>query len=168
MAPLLATIGGGSALVGAGTAAGVGLGVAGAIQSGAAASSAAESQQNMADFNAQVQKKEAAAIRTASKFASVRQAKEAARIKSSQKVAIAKAGGIGSPVALDLAAEQAAELELENLLIGFEGETLATKAENQAAIDRASGKIAKQRGKNLKTASTIRAGTSLLTGFGNG
>lgn len=146
-------------------AAGTGLAIAGSIKQGQAATAQAESQQNIANFNAQVQEQEAKAIRTATKFKSIRQAEEAARIKGRQKTQIAKAGGTGSPVALDLAAEQAAELELENILIGFEGETLASKAGQRGVLDRTSGKLARQKGKNLKTASQIRAGTTLLQGF---
>ena len=127
---------------------------------------AAKSQENIDKFNAQVQEQEAKARRTAAKFAGKRQAEKGARIKGTLKTRIAAAGGIGSPVAEDLAAEQAAELELENLLIGFEGEVAATQAEQQTKLDRAAGKIAIQRGKSQATAANVKLGTTLLTGFG--
>jgi hypothetical protein len=149
----------------AATTAATGLGVLGTIRAGQGADADAISRQNLANFNAQVQKQEAIAKRTGTKFASKRQADAAARIKGSQKVNIAAAGGTGSPVAEDLAAEQASELELENLLIGFEGEVAATQAERQGALDIAGGKAARKRGKNLKTASRIQVGTTLLRGF---
>ena len=94
-------------VAGAATAAGIGLGVAGAIQQGRAIETQAKSARNIAEFNAQVEKQEAAARRQRATFAQRRQAREAARIKSGLTVDIAKAGGLGSPVAEDLAAEQA-------------------------------------------------------------
>jgi hypothetical protein len=125
----------------------------------------AKSRQNIANFNAQVADQEATAKRQATKFAQKRQAEEAERIKGRQKVAIAKAGGIGSPVAEDLMAGQAAELELENILLGFEGEVAATQAERQGALDIAGGKAARRRGTAAKKAKNIQAGTTLLQGF---
>lgn len=146
--------------------AGVGIAATGQIQAGRAAEAQAESAQNIAAYNAAVQEQEAKAVRQRAAFAQKRQAKRAARIKSALTAGLGAAGGLGSPVAADLAAEQAAELELENLLIGFEGETLARRALSQAEIDRLSGRVAKQRGKIARRAGFVRAGTTLLTGFG--
>lgn len=145
---------------------GLGLGAAGLLQAGQATAAQAESAQNIAKFNAQVQKREATARRQRATFEQRRQVKRGARIKSAQIVDIATAGGLGAPVAADLAAEQAAEQELENLLIGFEGEVGAGRALSQAELDRLSGRVAKRRGRAAVTASRIGAGTSLLTGFG--
>lgn len=142
------------------------LGGVGQLQAGAAAKAQAISQQNLAEYNARVQEREAEALRMKAKFATQRQAERGARIKSRMTAKIAAAGGLGSPVAIDLAAEQAAELELENLLIGFVGETEAQRAETQAEIDRLSGRMARRRGISAETAGRIGAGTSLLTGFG--
>jgi hypothetical protein len=125
----------------------------------------AKSRQNIANFNAQVQEQEATAKRQATKFAQGRQAKEAERIKGTQKVRIAAAGGTGSPVAEDLMAGQAAELELENILLGFEGEVAATQSERQAELDRKKGKIALRRGRNEARAANVKLGTTLLSGF---
>ena len=125
----------------------------------------AKSQKNLAVFNAQVAENEAKAKRQATRFKSKRQAEAGARIKSSLKAKIAAGGGAGSPVAEDLVAEQASELELENLLIGFEGEVAATQAENQGFLDRKKGKIAKRRGDNEARAANVKFATTLLTGF---
>lgn len=122
-----------------------------------------KSAQNIANFNAAVAEQEAKAARTKAGFASKRQAKEAAKIKSAQIADIAAAGGLGSPVAADLTAEQAAELELENLLISFEGEVEAKRAETQAELDRLQGSLAKQRGKAAGRAANIRLGTQIAT-----
>ncbi len=143
------------------------------------------SAQNLALFNAAVQRREAEAVRQRARFEGKRQAKRGARVKSALVAKIAAAGGLGSPVAADLAAEQAAELELENLRIGFEGEVLAGRAESQAELDRIQAKLfgrravtqrqiggltrqeLKQRAKNIKTAGFFGAGETLLTGFGS-
>lgn len=167
MAPFLVAIGGGSAAAGAVTVAGVGVSAFAAAKQAEAAKAQAKSAQNIANFNAQVQEQEAAAQRQRAVFEQKRQAKEAARIKSSLTAKIAKAGGLGSPVAEDLAAEQAEELELENLLIGFEGEVGARRSLNQAELDRLSGRVSRQRGKAAVTASRFRTGTTLLQGFGS-
>ena len=129
-------------------------------------------------------KREAEAVRQKARFAQKRQAERGERIKSALVADIAAAGGLGSPVAADLAAEQAAELELENLLVGFEGEVLAGRAETQAELDRLQAKIFgrrageieqvggitsrafKQRAGRLRTAGFLGAGGTLLTGFG--
>ena len=141
------------------------IGAAGAIQSGRIAEAQAKSAQNMAEYNATLQEREALALKQKAGFESRRQAARAARVKSALTADIAAAGGLGSPVAADLAAEQAAELELENLLIGYEGEIGAQRALSQAELDRLQGKIYRKKGKAAKQASFFRAGSTLLTGF---
>lgn len=170
--PVITTIGAGGITTAStfslGTAAalaGTGIAAAGAIQAGRQAEATAKSQENLELFNAQIEEQNKKAIKAATKFKSKRQAEETARRKSTLRTRIAAAEGTGSPVAIDLAAELAAEQELEGLLIGFEGEVAATQAERQAELDIASGKIARKRGKALKTASRIKAGTTLLQGF---
>ena len=146
--------------------AGTTVAAAGAIQAGRVAEAQGRSAQNIANYNALVQEREAEALRQKAGFESKRQAKRAARVKSTLTAALGAAGGLGSPVAADLAAEQAAELELENLLIGFGGEVGAGRAETQAELDRLQGKLSRQRGKAARKASYFRAGGTLLTGFG--
>ncbi len=131
-----------------------------------------KSAQNIANFNAAVAEQQAKAEREKAAFASKRQAKKAAEIEAGLTAKIAKAGGLGSPVAADLAAEQAAELELEQLLIAFEGEVLAGKAETQAELDRLQGRLLKQRGKSAARRANVQFGMQagmlaapFLTGF---
>ncbi len=130
------------------------------------------SAQNIANFNAAVAEREAEAVRKAAGFAQIRQAKKAAEIKSALTAKIGAAGGIGSPVAADLAAEQATELELENILIGLEGEVAAQRGEIQATLDRLSGRFAKQRGKSAARRANVQFGMQLATvgaaGFSKG
>ena len=146
---------------------GAGVQAAGSIQQGRAAEAEAKSAQNMANYNAAVQEREAKATRAATDFKQMRQAKEAERVKSSMLAKMGQSGIPGAGTNVLIQGEQAAELELENLLIGYEGELTAQRSESQAAADRLQGKIYKQKGKNLKTASYYKAGSSLLTGFGN-
>lgn len=144
--------------------------------SGAAAARAeGKSAENIALYNAAVMEQEAKAIRQKAAFGQKRQAKRAERIKSALVAKVAAAGGLGSPVAADLAVEQAAELELENLLIGYEGEVGAQRALSQAELDRLQGRLAKLRGKAAGRARNIQFGMQLasmsmpfLGGFGGG
>lgn len=138
----------------------------GELRAGMEAEAEMKSAQNIANYNAAVQEREAKALRQKAAFEQERQAKRAARVKSALTAKVAKAGGLGSPVAADLAAEQAAELELENLLIGYEGEVGEERALSQAELDRLQGRLYRQRGRALKEASYFRAGETLLRGFG--
>ena len=132
-----------------------------------------KSAENIANYQAAVAEQEATALRSKAKFEQTRQVGMAERIKSSMTAAIAVAGGLGSPVAEDLAAEQAAELELENLLIGYEGEVGAKRAESQAILDRLQGQLTRQQAKSAARQANIGFGMqlgslALLSGFGRG
>jgi hypothetical protein len=145
---------------------GTGVMAAGQIQAGREAAAQGKSAQNIANYNAAVQAREAEALRQQAGFESKRQAKRAARVKSTLTAELGATGGLGSPVAADLAAEQAAELELENLMIGYAGEIGAERALAKAELDRLQGKLYRQKGKAAQKASYFRAGSTLLTGFG--
>ena len=123
----------------------------------------AKSSQNIAQFNAAIQKRTATAKRQQAAFAQKRQAKAGVRAASALTAKLGAAGAIGSPVAGGLIAEQAAETELEGLLIGFEGEVLAQRAESQAELDILLGKAARQRGKSQALAANIQFATTLAT-----
>lgn len=130
-----------------------------------------KSAQNIANFKAAVEEQKAKAETAKAGFKSKRQAKAGVAAKSTLIAKLATGGGIGSPVASDLIAEQAEETELENILIGFEGEVASQRALNQAEIDRLGGKLAKQRGKSGARAANVQFGVqvaSFLTGFGGG
>ena len=145
---------------------GTGVMAAGQIQAGREAEAQAKSAQNIAKYNALVQEREAEALKQQAGFEQKRQAKRAVRVKSALTARVAAAGGLGAPVAADLAAEQAAELELENLMIGYGGEIGAERALAKAELDRLQGKLYRQKGKAARKASYFRAGGTLLTGFG--
>ncbi len=130
-----------------------------------------KSAQNIATFNAAVSKQRAVAERKRAGFAQKRQVRRGEQVKSTLVARLAAAGGLESPVAADLIAEQAAEVELETLLIGFEGEVAARQAESQAELDILQGRLAKQRGKARGRAANVQFGLQLATlgaGFGGG
>ena len=146
---------------------GTALGAAGAVQSGRAAQAQGESLENTSNYNAAIQEREAKAIEQKTKFDQIRHAERAARIKSSLRAKLAGSGArmdVGAPLMLQ--EEQAAELELENMLIGYEGQIGAGRARSQAEIDRLQGKLYSQKGKAAARAGYIGAGATLLTGFG--
>jgi hypothetical protein len=124
---------------------------------------AGKSAQNIANRNAEVAEANAEAERIRTNFDQIQQAKEADRIKGSLAAKLGEAGGTGTPVGLDLTAEQASELELENLLIGFEGETRAGALESQADLDRLQGKLTRQKSKSAARASNVGFGLQLAS-----
>ena len=133
------------------------------------------SAQNVANYNALVAEQEAEAQRKKAAFGQKRLVKRGEEIKSTLTARLAKGGGLGSLVAGDLAAEQAAELDLERLLKEFEGETFARRAETQAELDRLQGRLVRQRGKTAARRANIQFGMQLaslsmpfLGGFGGG
>lgn len=139
----------------------------GQIAEGQAAAAEGKSAQNIQEFKAGVAKSEAKAIEQKGRFESVRQAKEAARTASTLRARLGISGvrtDIGAPVLL--AEEQAAESELAGFLIGAEARAKAGRARSQAQLDILQGKIFRERGKQQRTASFLKAGGTLLTGFG--
>ena len=147
--------------------AGVGLIVAGQIQEGRAAAAEGESAQNIQDYKVAVSESEAKAIEQKGKFEGIRQVREAARIQSTLRARLGISGvrtDIGAPVLL--AEEQAAESELEGFLIGAEARAKAGRARSQATLDKLQGKLFRERGRQRRTAAFMKAGGTLLTGFG--
>lgn len=120
---------------------------------------AGQDESAMADYNAKVQQREAQAAEQRSIVESRRQAQDAARKMGTLRAGLGASGAVttaGAP--LEIQAEQAKEFEQENLMIGFEGTQEAARLRQQAKQTKYAGKVAKR-------ASTIKAGTTLLTGF---
>jgi hypothetical protein len=126
-----------------------------------------KNQQTIENFKAEVAEAEGEAALIRSGFDQMQQAKEAERIKSSLSAGLGAAGATGSPVAIDLTKEQAAELELENLLIGFEGETANLRAESQAKLDRLQGQLAKSSAKSAARRANVGFGLQLVNTVAN-
>ena len=121
------------------------------------------SAKNISYYNAEVAEQQGKAALLQSGFDQMQQAKEAERIKGSVEANIGAAGAAGSPVAIEIKKEQASELELENLLIGYRGMVENERAKNQATLDRLQGDLAKQAGKNAARRANIGFGLQLAT-----
>ena len=133
------------------------------LSGASAAKTEAKSVQNLANFQAEVKIQEAKGIRARSGVKGRQQAKAAVARKGATIASIAVAGGLESPVAGDILAEQAANEEFNQLISSFEAESLARRSEEQAKLDRLGGQLAKQRGKNLATARNIQLATTIAT-----
>jgi hypothetical protein len=70
---------------------------------------------------------------------------------------------VGTPLLIQ--AKQASELELKNLMIGYEGATEAARARSEAAGYKMEGKIARRKGRAGMIGGFLGAGGTLLTGF---
>lgn len=146
---------------------GVGVGAAGTLQAGQAAAAQAKSAEAMAEFNAEIAEQEAKAIELRTGFEGRRQAEAAERRQSALRAALGASGVIPSAgAALRIQTEQAKESELEQLLIGFEGATMAARSRSQQVLDTAQAGIFSQRARAAISASRIQAGATLLQGFG--
>ena len=122
-----------------------------------------KSQQNISEYNADVNEMQAKSERARTNFDQMQQAKQAERTKSSLRAKIGAAGGGESPVKLDILKEQANESELEQLLIGFEGETKAGQLEQKAILNRLEGELAYRSGKAAARKANIDFGIQLAT-----
>jgi len=122
-----------------------------------------KSAKNIAYYNAEVAEQKAKAEELRAQFDQMQQEKEAQRIRSRISADIGAAGGTGSPVALDIKMEQARELELENLLIGYEGMVRSQQLKSQATLSRLQGDLARQRGKSAARAANIQFGMQLAS-----
>lgn len=148
--------------------------VGGTVMTAYAQSRAAEAeqvqytgQQAMADYNAVIAEREALAIEARSLYEQQLQSQEAERYKSMMRAGLGASGVVSSAgTPLLIQSKQAAESELENLMIGFEGQTAASRARSQAKLYRMQSDIYGQQAKYALKAGKIRAGTTLLTGFG--
>ncbi len=131
-----------------------------------------KSAQNIVEYQAAVIEQEGVAAKQKAAFAQKRAAKRGAEIQSALTAKVAAAGGVGSPVFAELTAEQAAEIELEDILIGYEGEIAARGLQTEATLARLQGKLYRQRGKAAARKANIdfgmQVGSLLLTGFGGG
>ena len=133
-----------------------------------------KSEKNIAYYNAAVDEQNAKAEELRAQFDQMQQEKESERIKSRISADIGAAGGTGSPVALDIKMKQAEELELENLLIGYEGMVRSQQYRSRAVLSRLQGDLARQRGKSAARSANVGFGVQLasfgmpfLSGFGS-
>ena len=139
----------------------------GAVMEGKAASDEAKGQAAMSEYNAQVSEQNAKQIEAKTAFDQNREAEAASRRQSSLQAGLGASGAVtteGSPLLLQ--AKQASEDELTNLTLGYEGSIAAGQQRSQAALDKMQSKVYKTKAKNVMTAGYMKAGGTLLSGFG--
>lgn len=159
-----AALGGAEALAIGGT----GVAAYGMYQQGQAQAAAAKGQQAIADYNAQVAQMEAKSQAAAAGYQSQRAAEAAARQQSALRAAIGASGvspSEGSPLMVE--GVQAAQSELDNLMIGYEGQLAVAKSLSQSTVDSMQASIYGQQASNYASAGLIGAGSTLLSGFGD-
>jgi hypothetical protein len=147
--------------------AGLGLGAAGMIGQGNAASAAAKGQQAVSEYNAKVAQQQGKAEEQATLFKQGQQEQAAARQASSLQAAAGASGAVtteGAP--LQIQGVQAQQSEMDNLMLGYQGQIAQQQSLNQSQLDELQAGIYGQQASNAQTAGLMGAGTSLLTGFG--
>ena len=146
---------------------GVGLMAGSSVWSGFLGASEKKSQKALAKYNALLAEKQAKAIEERTKFQMSRQAKAGERLIGHQTAALGAsgmamgAGGVGD----EILAEQRSELELENLMIGYEGLLEASQARSQAAAYRMQAKMFGQQARNSIIMGFLGAGSSIGQGL---
>lgn len=144
----------------------IGTMVAGGVMSAQAQMQAGKDQEALAKYNARIKAEEAKQAEARGIFESQRQAEEAQRIKSNLRANIAGSGALpteGTPLLLE--AKQSTELELDNLMIGYNALTDAQRLRQGASVDRLQGKIAARSGRNAAMATYMNTGGSILGGL---
>jgi len=145
---------------------GVGLMAASQYAEGRAAQTDAQNQAAIAEYNAQVKEQEARQTEARSRFESIRQAEAAARGMGEMEAGMGASGVIpttGTPLLVQ--ARQASEYELENLMIGYEGQIGASRARSEAAGYQMSAQAYRSQASNAMRSAWLNVGTTLLTGF---
>ena len=160
--------------IGAAGVAGIALGAAGLassaygqVRAGQAAAAQAKGQEAMAAYNARVQQQEAEMAAQQSIYRQNLHNREMSRQQSSLLASLSASGAdpsAGTPLLIQ--AMQASEAEMDRLMIAYQGQIASGRALSQGNMDRLQANIYGQRAKNEATAGYLKAGTSLLTGFG--
>lgn len=117
-------------------------------------------------YNAQMADMDARAAQQKVNFEQLRQLMESEQIMGTMRVQQAASGArtdVGTP--LLIRAQQWAELELDNFLIGLEGRTQKTRYEQEAAFQRIQARYYSQAAKSAKKAGKLGAASTILGGF---
>ena len=140
---------------------------AGTYMQGQAQADAAKGQAALGEYNAAVAEKDAIATEAKTRFDQIRQVQAGARSVASVRAKAGASGArldVGAP--MHIVAAQVAENEIQNALIGYAGKTQADRHRSRAAGYRAGAKFAEMRADNIKTATLINTGSSLLDNVG--
>ncbi len=139
----------------------------GQYQAGKAAEAQGKAEQQIAEYNAKLKEREAAAELERSRAAAERFEREGEALQGTQVVTLAKGGvltTVGTPALL--LEETAQELEADRMQILREGFLAQSFRETEAGGLRFEGRAALARGRNIRRASTLQAGGTLLTTAG--
>ena len=136
------------------------------IQQGRIADAEGRAQARLNERNALILEQDADARDRKTRFDQLRQVVSGAKVQGRLLAGLGASGArldVGAPIRL--LSDQAEELELDMLLIGYEGAIEARQLRNQAVIQRFQGSLAKARGKNARRASYGQAVAGLLSDF---
>ena len=146
---------------------GLGLGAIGLVQQGQAAAAAAKGQEAMAAYNAKVQEQESEMAVQQSLYRQNLHNREMSRAQGALLANLAASGVSASEGApLLIQQKQAAEAEMDRLMIAYQGQIASGRSLSMAGMDRLQGGIYGQQAKSAKTTGYVNAGATLLTGFG--
>ena len=137
-----------------------------AIQQGRIAEAEGRALNKLGERNAIILEQDADARDKKTRFDQLRQVVSGAKVQGRLLAGLGASGArldVGAPIRL--LSDQAEELELDMLLIGFEGATEARELRNQAVIQRFKGSLAKTRGQNAQKAGYVQAVAGLLSDF---
>ena len=146
---------------------GTGLQAGSSILSGFLGSREKKAEKALAKYNAALMDKQAKEIEERTRFQLVRQAEAGEReigfLRTTLGASgmVAGAGGVGD----ELLAEQRSELELESLLIGYEGRLEASQARSGAGAYRMQAKMLGQQARNTLLGGFLGAGSAIGQGL---
>jgi len=135
----------------------------GGLMASGASAKAGRMAQRIGEFNAQISEDDALEIRKAYLFEEIRGLESGKRAKGTLMARAGASGArldVGAP--LRAVAELAREINIDQLLIGYEGENAARRSENQAKVQRMGGELSAKQYNAQATAQLIRAGGTLL------
>lgn len=144
----------------------IGANAGGMVMKGVSANAEGKASQALSEYNAKLEEIKAKQIEAVTGVKQQRQAEKASRTMSTLEAGLGASGAVttqGEP--LMMAAEQEVQNELENLNIGYEGQTQAAQARSQAAMDIMEGKQARGRGRAALFGSLMKAGGTVLQGY---
>ena len=154
---------GAEALIIAGTTAAA----AGQVKSSFAQATQAESQRNIARFNASLAERQAKEEQQRSMLAQQRQAQESERQQSAIRAQLGISGaliGEGTPLRIETAAAE--EAEFAQLMTGFESMVAQQRSRSQAQILASESRMFGQQAKGIRQGLPLQVGGTVLTGFG--
>jgi|GEM_PF-2676182 len=133
---------------------------AGAISSGNQAKAAAESQANVADYNAKVDVMKAT---EASRVAGVQEDRQRQAARATIGMQLASSAGAGAGLNADLLRESFFNMESDSADIRYEGATRAAGLNESAMLGRANAVTQRQQGRAAQQAGYLSAAGSLMS-----